>query len=200
MKSAFIAYIVANEVITDNRNVVLNNSLSVLLPEFERLSLSKLKWLSNVTKNTFRSITKLALNTDDLGKLAINYRKANNLWHNGNVVVFEYLDSSGNIKTLVQSTVVGNGRHAERLAIEALEAQNIPLKNVKKIYSELELCELESGGLGSGGCKKMVLEKIGENVEIRYSYPYPGKGTDAGAKVIRQTSIDQRAIDFNKFK
>ena len=106
----------------------------------------------------------------------------NSLWHNGNVVVFEYLDTSGNLKTLVQTTIVGNGRHAERLAIEALEAQNIPLKNIKKIYSELELCELESGGLGSGGCKKMILDKIGENVEIRYSYPYPGQGTDAGPR------------------
>jgi hypothetical protein len=46
----------------------------------------------------------------------------------------------------------------------------------------------------------MILDMIGENVEIIYSYPYPGQGTDAGAKVIRQASIDQRAIDFNKFK
>lgn len=46
----------------------------------------------------------------------------------------------------------------------------------------------------------MILDKIGENVEIRYSYPYPGQGTDAGAKVIRQASIDKRAVDFNQFK
>jgi hypothetical protein len=45
---AFIAYVMTDEAITDNRNVVLNNSLSVLLPEFERLSLNKLKWLNPV--------------------------------------------------------------------------------------------------------------------------------------------------------
>jgi hypothetical protein len=149
---------------------------------------------------TFKSITKYALNTDDLGKMAMIYRKANNLWHDGNLVVFEYVDNTGQTKQLVQSTLEGSGKHSERLAIELLEKEGIPLNNIRKIYSELELCSLESGGYGIGGCKKMVLEKIGVNVEIRFSYEYPGIGKDATAKVIRQTSLDQRAIDFNKFK
>lgn len=118
-----------------------------------------LKWKAT-TINTFKNVTKLPLNTNDLGKMAMNYRKINNLWHDGNIAVFEYLDNNGNLKTLVQSTIDGNGRHSERLAIEALEKQSVSPKNIKKIYSELEICELESGGLGEGGCKKMVLDKV----------------------------------------
>jgi hypothetical protein len=45
---AFIAYVMTDEAVTDDRNIAINNALSVLLPEFERLSLNKLKWLSNV--------------------------------------------------------------------------------------------------------------------------------------------------------
>lgn len=74
------------------------------------------------------------------------------------------------------------------------------MKNIKKIYSELELCSLESGGYGKGGCKKMILDKVGTNVEIRYSYDYPGIGTDPIAKAIREASLIQRASDFNQFK
>jgi hypothetical protein len=81
-----------------------------------------------------------------------------------------------------------------------MRSGSIPLKNVKKIYSELEICSLESGGYGEGGCKQMVLDKIGTDVEIKYSYDYPGKGKDVTAKTIRQTSINQRTIDFNQFK
>ncbi|KAF2338997.1 nucleic acid/nucleotide deaminase domain-containing protein [Flavobacterium ginsenosidimutans] len=153
-----------------------------------------LKW-----KNTFRNVIKLPLDTGDLGKMAMSYRKSNNFWHDGNIAVFEYLDLNGNTKTLVQTTIPNNGRHAERLALETLEAQNIPPKNIKRIYSELEVCELESGGVGQG-CTKMLLDKIGRDLEIIYSYPYPGKGSDLDAKAIRQASLNQRAIDFNNFK
>jgi hypothetical protein len=45
---AFIAYMMTDEAISNDRNTILNNSFSVLLPEFERLSLNKLKWLGNV--------------------------------------------------------------------------------------------------------------------------------------------------------
>ncbi len=130
--------------------------------------------------------------------MALAYRKANNLWHDGNIVVFEYLDNSGQMKHLVKSTLENTKKHSERLAIEFLEKEGIPLTNVKKSYSELELCELNSGGLGAGGCKKMVLDKIGADVEIRYSYDYPG--SDISTKPLRQASLDTRRLDFEKFK
>jgi hypothetical protein len=148
----------------------------------------------------YKNVVKTPLNSEYLGKMAINYRKTNSLWHDGNIVVFEYIDNSGNVQHLVQSTLANSGKHAERLAIEALEAQAIPLKNVKKVYSELELCSLESGGYGLGGCKKMIKEKIGVDIEVTYSYNYPGLGQDAAAKIIREASIEQRRLDFNQFK
>lgn len=45
---AFITFVLTKEAVTNDRNIAINNALSVLLPQFERLSLSKLKWLSNV--------------------------------------------------------------------------------------------------------------------------------------------------------
>jgi len=45
---AFITYAITDGALIDDRNTAINNALSVLLPEFERLSLSRLKWLSNV--------------------------------------------------------------------------------------------------------------------------------------------------------
>lgn len=55
-------------------------------------------------------------------------------------------------------------------------------------------------GCGTGGCKKMVREKIGTDVEIIFSYDYLGIGPDAAAKAIREASINRRALDFNQFK
>ncbi|TDW52804.1 TANFOR domain-containing protein [Flavobacterium sp. 270] len=49
---AFIAYILTNEAVTDDRNIAINNALSVVLPEFERLSLKKLKWLDEAVQSS----------------------------------------------------------------------------------------------------------------------------------------------------
>lgn len=49
---AFITYVLTKEAVTDDRNIAINNALSVVLPEFERLSLSKLKWLSKADEAT----------------------------------------------------------------------------------------------------------------------------------------------------
>ncbi len=146
----------------------------------------------------FRSLAKIRLNSEYLSEMCMNFRKTRNLWHDGNLVVFEYLDNNGVIKHHIQTTLENSGKHAERLAIEFLESNNIPLGNVKKIYSELELCELNSGGTGVGGCRKMVQEKIGVNIDVKFSYDYPGH--DNATKGIRQASIDQRRIDFNNYK
>jgi len=52
LMSAFIAYVLTKEAVTNDRNIAINNSLSVLLPEFERLSLNKLKWLDEAAQNS----------------------------------------------------------------------------------------------------------------------------------------------------
>jgi Xanthomonas XOO_2897-like deaminase len=154
----------------------------------------------NISKNPFKAVYKFPLNNDKMGKMAINFRKANNSWHEGNVCVFEYVDDFGSIKYHIQETLVTTSKHSERLAIEALETQGIPLRNVKRIYSEYEPCVLESGGYGPGGCKKMLHEKIGTDITIHYSYDFPGVGSDAAAKLIREQSKAQKVLDFVKFK
>jgi hypothetical protein len=71
---------------------------------------------------TFKSVSKFGLNTDDLGKMSMNYRRQQNLWHDGNIVVLEYLDERGGIKHLIQTTLENSSKHSERIAIEFLES------------------------------------------------------------------------------
>lgn len=49
---AFISYVLTKEAVTDDRNIAINNALSVVLPEFERLSLKKLKWLDDAVQSS----------------------------------------------------------------------------------------------------------------------------------------------------
>lgn len=52
----------------------------------------------------------------------MNYRRQQNLWHDGNIVVLEYLDERGGIKHLIQTTLENSSKHSERIAIEFLES------------------------------------------------------------------------------
>ena len=88
-------------------------------------------------------------------------------------------------------------KHAERLALERLEADGIPHENVKRIYSELEPCEVESGGFKREGCKAM-LQKYYPSAKVTYSYDYKGRGADT--RLGRAASIEQRAADFSKYQ
>jgi hypothetical protein len=63
---AFIAYVLTKETVIDDRNIAINNALSVLLPEFERLSLKKLKWLGE-GKTVVNGAGSLFSKLDDLG-------------------------------------------------------------------------------------------------------------------------------------
>ncbi|CAA9202691.1 fibronectin type III domain-containing protein [Flavobacterium collinsii] len=69
---AFITYVLTKETVTTDRNIAINNALSVLLPEFERLSLSKLKWLNNVGNKTGGKI----LSVDELKVFLDNVTEA----------------------------------------------------------------------------------------------------------------------------
>lgn len=61
-----------------------------------------------------------------------------------------------------------------------------------KILTNLE----RFGGLWRAG--EMILDKIGPDVEIRYSYDYPGN--DIATKSIRQNSINHGDVDLTQFE
>lgn len=140
-------------------------------------------------KNKSLSISKVIYGESKLSKIAINYRKTlgNAKFHNGNVVVFQYLDTFGNIQTKAFTTLKGVRKHAEILGIEWIRRNNIPNKNVIKIYSELEPCSLKVSN-----CKKEL--EIFKNAKIEYSYDYPGNES-FGAR-IRQMSVKKRKKDL----
>ncbi len=93
--------------------------------------------------------------SDDMSKFAIEFRKTlPQPNHRGNVAVFEYIDEQGNLVKKAFTTEVGNETHAEQLAKQWFETNNIPKTNVKRIYSELEPCELGSQ------CKKCSMKSF----------------------------------------
>jgi hypothetical protein len=108
--------------------------------------------------------------------------------HKGNVAVFEYLDNSGNLVKKAFTTEVGVESHSEELAIDFFINQNIPKTNIKKIYSELEPCEL-----AGHTCKAKLIENF-PTAQKSFSYEYPG-GID---NTIRKASVNQKFIDLEQ--
>ena len=165
-----------------------------LLAKVKGIHVQKLTDLKTVSADF---VGKVPVEESDLGRMALKYRIDNNAWHSGNVAVFEYEDNQGNIQHLVQSTLDTTKKHAERLALERLEASGIPHENVKRIYSELEPCEVESGGFKREGCKAM-LQKYYPSAKVTYSYDYKGRGADT--RLGRAASMEQRTADFSKYQ
>ena len=168
--------------------------LIALLAEVKGIYVQKLTDLKMVSADF---VGKVPMEESDLGRMALKYRIDNNAWHSGNIAVFEYKDNKGRVQHLVQSTLDTTKKHAERLALERLEAEGIPRGNVKRIYSELEPCEVESGGFKREGCKAM-LQKYYPSAKVTYSYDYKGRGADT--RLGRAASIEQRAADFSNYQ
>lgn len=134
-------------------------------------------------------IKKVVLGGDDLSKFAVEFRKTLAIPnHKGNVAVFEYLDNSGNLVKKAFTTEVGVTTHSEQLAKTWIEANNIPKSNVKRIFSELEPCELEASK-----CKEMLNTEF-SGAQKSYSYDYPGNNTTGSST--RQQSLEQRFNDL----
>ncbi|GAB3636044.1 hypothetical protein GCM10027422_16340 [Hymenobacter arcticus] len=120
-----------------------------------------------------------------------------NFWHDKNLFVFEYYDNEGNLRQHVQSTLPTTKKHAERLAIEKLVDDKIPFGNAKRIYSELEPCELTGGGEQGEGCKAMINSYF-PSATVTYSYDYAG--TFADTKPDHTASLKKRAAYFTKYQ
>jgi hypothetical protein len=137
-------------------------------------------------------LRKIALGSDDMSRFAVNFRKTLSMPnHRGNVVVFEYVDNNGNPVKKVFTTEIGNQLHAEKIADTWFDVNKIPKQNVKRIYSELEPCELEESM-----CKQM-LENNFPTASKMYSYPYPGGNNSIQDIIdIRRLSIQERANDL----
>ncbi len=165
-----------------------------LLAKVKGIHVQKLTDLKTVSADF---VGKVPMEESDLGRMALKHRIENGIWHDGNIAVFEYEDNQGSLQHLVQGTLPTTRKHAERLALEKLKADGIPSENVKRIYSELEPCEVGSGGLRGEGCKAMINNNF-PAAKVTYSYEY--KGGYADTKLGRQASIEQRAADLAKYK
>ncbi len=131
--------------------------------------------------------TKVVLGSEDLSQFAINFRKTLPIPnHKGNIAVFEYIDNAGVLVKEPFSTLKGIASHSEELAIDFFARLKIPKANIKRIYSELEPCELPGHT-----CKAKLAESF-PNAKKSFSYDYPG-GLD---NTIRQASVNQRFLDL----
>jgi hypothetical protein len=165
-----------------------------LLAKVKGIHVQKLMDLKTVSTDF---VGKVPMEESDLGRMALKHRIENGIWHDGNIAVFEYEDNDGKVQHLVQGTLPTTKKHAERLALEKLAAAKIPAKNIKRIYSELEPCEVESGGMRGEGCK-LMLNSYFPAAKVTYSYDYGGRFTDT--KPGRTASLEKRAADFAKYK
>ena len=119
---------------------------------------------------------KVEYGESDLSREAIAERnRRGGMNGEGNVSVFEWRDPiTGELKTKAFATDQSvTKKHAERIGYEWLESQGIPNENITRIYSELQPCELPSGGDGPGGCKEAINERF-PDADVTYSYDYPG--------------------------
>lgn len=168
--------------------------LIALLAKVKGIHVQKLTDLKTVGADF---VGKVPMEESDLGRMALKHRIDNAMWHDGNVAVFEYKDNEGKLQHLVQGTLPTTRKHAERLALEKLAADGIPAKNVRRIYSVLEPCEVGSGGIHGEGCKTMI-DSYFPAAKVTYSYDYAGRFTDT--KPGRTASLEKRAADFTKYK
>jgi hypothetical protein len=106
----------------------------------------------------------VAYGSTDLGKTAIEFRKAHDITSARNVSVFEYTEN-GVKKTLAMASERGAG-HAERLIAKKLEEAGIDPKNVTRIYSELEPC------VAPGGYCKPFIDRTFPNASVSWSFEY----------------------------
>ena len=168
--------------------------LIALLARVKGIHVQKLADLKTVGADF---VGKVPMEESDLGRMALKHRIENAMWHDGNIAVFEYKDSEGKLQHLVQGTLPTTRKHAERLALERVAADGIPAKNVKRIYSELEPYEVDSGGIRGEGCKTMI-DSYFPSAKVTYSYDYARRFTDT--KPGRTASLEKRAADFAKYK
>lgn len=133
----------------------------------------------------------------DLGRMTIAERIKTNNWSRNNVAVFEYEDAHGQLQHLVKAGLATTRTHSERLALVALKEQGVPFDKVTRIYSELEPCEVDSGGFKGEGCKAMLATHTPQ-AKITYSYAYKGRYTDT--RPVREAALEKRAADFVKYQ
>lgn len=99
------------------------------------------------------AFTQVPWGSTDLGEEILKYRIRESISSQRNVAVFEYLDHSGQRKTLTLASQRFVG-HAERLIARELQRLGIPPENIIRIHSELDPC----GEIPGGFCKKMITE------------------------------------------
>ena len=130
-------------------------------------------------KDILSNINKVGYGETDLGEMAIEYRKANNITSAGrNVAVFKYIDSNGEIRYL--TTVSNKFDHAEEVALNYFKENGISGENIKSIYSEREPC-ISTPTNGTKNCTGKINEYC-PDAEVTYTVDYgdtPESGRNA---------------------
>ena len=106
--------------------------------------------------------------------------------HAGNIAVFEYVDNTGANVTEAFSTIQNSSKHAERIGLETLAERGVDLKNIKRIYSELEPCSLEGHN-----CNNLIKEKA-PNARVYSDYQYTDKKVRKASVEARQKKLDKK--------
>ena len=126
----------------------------------------------------------------DLAQIATQYRLDNQMKGGINVAVAEYISPDGSLQTITMPSF--KGKHSERRIFEELEARGISSDKVKRLYSELEPCNM---GFGKTSCKKYVVRNF-SNAKVTYSFEY--KDADSRKRGVRDLKKAARNIFKNK--
>jgi hypothetical protein len=118
-----------------------------------------------LTAVTGSSTGQVSYGSSHLSQAAIAYRRANGISGGRNVAVFEYLDSTGSVKTIGKASEMRVG-HAERLIAKELESMGVRPTQVTRIYSELAPCNLPGGY-----CDKFIRETYPQ-AQVSWSFEY----------------------------
>jgi hypothetical protein len=114
-------------------------------------------------------ISKIEYGNDSLSRAAIEYRKNNRITSpRRNVCSIEYIDLEG--KIVQKSFCSNNSNHAEEIMINYLKTENIPGKNLIRLFTEREPCVEIMTNLGHN-CTMRIVE-YSPNVEVTYAVDY----------------------------
>jgi hypothetical protein len=131
--------------------------------------------------------------SSDLARFAWLYRKSHKISAGRNVAVFEYVDNDGNLqmKAMASGESENNGGHSERNLIAWLKKQGIPLENVRRVYSDLEPCEIPGGY-----CKKAIATQLKNVREVTYAIAYTGDKASRAAAIRKMKRLIRQTMSF----
>lgn len=120
-------------------------------------------------KDLIENISQIEYGSDDLSKIAIEFRKDMGITSPGrNVCIVEYKNTDG---TILRKAFVSNvNNHSEEIMIDFLKSNNISGENVIRVFSEREPCVETVTNIGHN-CTNCIMEYM-PNAEVTYAVEY----------------------------